>query len=104
MVTTLSIDVIVSDPNVRRVRPIIAGTGIRVMDIAAYHIFDHQTPEQLAAGFMQELWIIHAALAYYFRHKAIIDADMRADQQEAEVLLQALRAKGKVIDLEIDRE
>jgi hypothetical protein len=37
-VTILSIDLIVSDPNVRSGRPIIAGTTLRVQDVVAGYV------------------------------------------------------------------
>ncbi|MBK8023411.1 MAG: DUF433 domain-containing protein [Chloroflexi bacterium] len=35
--TVLSIDLIVSDPRIRGGRPILAGTSLRVQDVAAHH-------------------------------------------------------------------
>ena len=100
MVTVLHIDVIVSDPEVRRGRPVVAGTGIRVQDIAAHHLFDKQTPEGLAAAFGLDVWKIHAALAYYYMHKAEIDADIRQDIARADQLYESLHAQGKATRIE----
>ena len=100
MATIHHIDVIVSDPTVRGGRPIIAGTGIRVSDIVAYHLFDRQTPEELAVGFKLPLGEIHAALAYYDMHKSEIDAEIRQNADTANKLLDELKAQGKLIILE----
>lgn len=75
--TILSIDLIASDPNVRGGRPCIAGTGIRVSDVAMVMLFHTQDTSEIAAWFDVSLAQIHAALAYYYAHKADIDADMR---------------------------
>lgn len=100
MVTVLPIDVIVSDPKIRGGRPVISGTGIRVSDIVAYHIFDKQTPEELAAGFKLTLGQIHAALAYYYMHESEIDEEMRANAEDSEVLLEKLKKQGRLIRLD----
>ena len=77
MATILSIDLITSDPKVRGGRPCIAGTGLRVLDIAAAKIFHDQTPDDIAAAYAIPLAQVYAALAYYYEHKDEIDADMR---------------------------
>ena len=69
MATVLSIDLITSDPAVRRGRPCVAGTGIRVMDIAAAMLFHDQTPDQIAAAYELSLAQVYAALAYYYATK-----------------------------------
>jgi uncharacterized protein (DUF433 family) len=97
MVTVLPIDVIVSDPKIRSGRPVITGTGICISDIVAYHIFDKQTPEELAASFKLPLGQVHAALAYYYMHKAEIDAEMKANAEDADKLLEELKRQGRLI-------
>ncbi len=87
MAEVLAIETIVSDPNVRGGRPVIAGTGIMVSDIAAYTNYQGMTPDELAAQLNLTLGQVHAALAYYYDHKAEIDAEIRANREEAEVLL-----------------
>ncbi|RPI97581.1 MAG: DUF433 domain-containing protein [Chloroflexi bacterium] len=94
--TVLSIDTIVSDPKIRGGRPIIAGTGIRVIDIVAYYRYGGQTPEELATGFALSLGQVHAALAYYHLHKDEIDESMRAEAERAEQLIAELEKQGKV--------
>lgn len=90
MAEVLAIETIVSDPNVRRGRPVIAGTGIMVSDIAAYTNFQGMTPDELAVQLGLTLAQVHAALAYYYAHKAEIDAEIRANREEAEALLKQL--------------
>ena len=77
MATMLSINLISSDPKVRGGRPCIAGTGIRVLDVVAVMLFHDQTPAEIAEAYALSLAQVHAALAYYYEHKAEIDADLR---------------------------
>jgi uncharacterized protein (DUF433 family) len=98
--TILSIDTIVSDPKIRGGRPIIAGTGIRVIDVVAGHVYKQYTPEETAVNYNLSVGQVYAALAYYYMHKAEIDADMREDAERAEKLIAELEQQGKVIRLE----
>jgi uncharacterized protein (DUF433 family) len=77
MDTVLSINLIVSNPDVRGGRPVIAGTGIRVTDIVSAMLFHRQTPDEIAAGYRLSLAQVYAALAYYYEHKQEIDEDIR---------------------------
>jgi uncharacterized protein (DUF433 family) len=69
----LAIESVVSDPDIRGGKPIVAGTTLRVSDLAAYHVFAGLTPDQLSVQFDLDLSRVHAALAYYFQHKAEIE-------------------------------
>jgi uncharacterized protein (DUF433 family) len=75
-VIALPIEGIVSNPDVRGGKPIIDGTGLRVMDVAARVRFHHETPQQIADGFEITMAQVHAALAYYFAHQAAIDHEL----------------------------
>ncbi len=86
MNTVLSIDLIVSNPKVRGGRPCIAGTGLRVTDIVMASIYHMQTPDELATGFGLTLGQVHAALAYYYEHKAELDEDIRRQIETAKTL------------------
>ena len=81
--TVLSIDTIVSNPAVRSGRPIIAGTTLRVQDVAAHHIYRHYTPDELAYQLEISLAQVYAALAYYYEHKEEIDAQLADDLEFA---------------------
>ena len=91
------VDMIVSDPNKRGGRPVISGTNIRVVDVVGSHIYRGQSPDELAVNFVLDLGQVYAALAYYYQHKAEMDAEMKADAQQAEKLLSQFEAKGKLI-------
>ncbi len=83
MVTVHSINWIVSDPAVRGGRAVIAGTTIRVMDIAAVKIFQQKDADELAAWFGISLPQVYAALAYFYEHKDTVDAEMKAEAEIA---------------------
>jgi uncharacterized protein (DUF433 family) len=89
METMLSINLIASNPNVRSGRPVIAGTGIEVSAIAIMNTIHGQTPDQIAADYRLTLAQVHAALAYYYDHKAEIDDRLAADR----AFVEAFRAK-----------
>jgi len=91
--TTHPIDTIVSSPEVRRGSPVIAGTGIRVMDIVAYHLFgDQLPPHELANVFKLSLGEVYAALAYYYLHQSEIDAAIAHDDEQGKRLASELSA------------
>jgi uncharacterized protein (DUF433 family) len=77
MLTVESIDLITTDPAVRGGRPCIAGTGLRVIDVATASVFHQRSPGEIAADYDISLAEVHAALAYYYQHKDELDADIR---------------------------
>ncbi|HEY6323625.1 MAG TPA: DUF433 domain-containing protein [Thermoanaerobaculia bacterium] len=91
----LPIDSVVSDPEVRNGSPLVAGTTLRVSDLAAYHTLAGLTPDQLSAQFDLDLAQLYAALSYYFRHKASVDAEIRANAEQTELWRQRLAAQGR---------
>jgi uncharacterized protein (DUF433 family) len=94
------IETIISDPAIRGGQPIIAGTGVRVVDLVASYLFRGLTVEELAVNYALDLGQSHAALAYYYQHKAEMDTWMQNDEAEADRLLAELDAQGKLIRLE----
>lgn len=72
-----SIDLIATDPDIRNGRPCIAGTSIEVAVIAIAKIVHMQTPDAIASDFKLSLGQVYAALAYYYEHKAAIDAQIK---------------------------
>jgi uncharacterized protein (DUF433 family) len=77
MATIQRIEMIATDPAVRGGRPCIVGTGLRVTDVAIAHLFHGRTPGELASDYGIPLAEVHAALAYYYAHKAELDEDIR---------------------------
>jgi len=94
------IDTIVSDPAIRGGQPIIGGTNVRLIDVIASYLYRGLSVEELAVNFALDLGQAHAALAYYYQHKAEIDAQMRQDADKASKLLADLDAQGKLIRVE----
>ena len=76
MRTIEKIELIYRDPEVRRGRPCIVGTGLRVTDIVMQRKYGDSDPEKIAARFQISLGQVYAALAYYHEHKEEIDADI----------------------------
>jgi uncharacterized protein (DUF433 family) len=91
----LPIEAVVSDPDIRGGRPLVAGTTLRVSDLAAYHTLAGLSPDQLSAQFDLDLADVHAALSYYFRHKADIDAEIQENVEQADLWRQRLVAQGR---------
>ncbi len=91
---TLPLNFIAADPDVRGGRPIVAGTVVTVSDIAAAVNFRGKTPAELADELNLSPAQVYAALAYYHAHRDEIDAQIRADRDQAEALrdMQARRA------------
>lgn len=77
--TIQAINHIIIDPDIRRGRPIIAGTTICVSNIAAMNVFHEMSPDEIAMAYRLPLAKVHAALSYYFDHKSEIDREMREE-------------------------
>lgn len=59
--------------------PVIAGTGIRVLDVAVRYEVMRMTPEEIMLAVPHlTLPHIHAALSYYYAHKAELDKEWKA--------------------------
>ena len=95
----LSIDEIVSDPNVRSGRPVIRGTGICVSDIVAWHLQgDKLMPQQIAEDFRLPLVQVYAAITYYYGHQQEIDDEMHQSSEDAKRLLAEIKHDGNLIE------
>jgi uncharacterized protein (DUF433 family) len=97
MLTVHPIESIISDPNIRDGQPIIKGSRVRVVDVVASHLYRHLTPDELATNFNLDLGQVYSALAYYYQHKAEVDAILRAEADQAETYLNQLEKQGKLI-------
>jgi len=65
-------------PGLRRGAPVIAGTGIKVLDVAVRYEIMGMTPEEIMVALPHlDLPQIHAALAYYYAHKSVIDKEWK---------------------------
>ena len=83
METMHPIKLIVSNPDIRAGRPCIAGTGVTVADVAIAKIFHQQDPDSIAEWYDLSLSQVYAALAYYYDHRAEIDASIQERQRIA---------------------
>lgn len=62
------------DKKIRGGEPVIAGTGIRVLDIAIRYEIMSMSPEDIIVALPHlNLSQIHDALSYYYEHKGEID-------------------------------
>ena len=77
--TTLTLDRhIETTPGIAGGRPRIAGHRITVRDIVVLHQHLGKGIDEICADFGIGLADVHAALAYYFDHRAEIDQDIKA--------------------------
>jgi uncharacterized protein (DUF433 family) len=96
--TILNISEIISDPKVRGGRPVIAGTGLTVMNIVLTHTTgDKLTLEEIAQNYDLSLGQVHAALAYYYLHQPELDEALQREMKETVRLLNELDYQRKLI-------
>ena len=88
------VSLIVRTPDVRGGRPRIAGTGVTVRRIAGWYKLG-LSPEEIADEFCHlSLAAVHAALAYYHANREEIEADLAAEEAEADRLEAQARSGG----------
>jgi len=77
---------LVRRPDVRHGRPCVAGTGITVHRIAILYRLGH-SPEEIVRKYEHlDAAGVYAALAYYHANRAEVDAEIAADEAEADRL------------------
>ncbi len=86
MTTIQTIEAIGADPNIRNGRPYLIGTTVTVVDIAIVRLYQGLDAEGIADWYGLSLLQTHAALAYYYDHKAEIDEQVRTHIRRAEAL------------------
>jgi uncharacterized protein (DUF433 family) len=64
--------------------PILRGTGIRVQTFVVAHHIHGETPQALAEDYDLAVEAVIAALAYYEKHREVIDALLRIEDELAE--------------------
>lgn len=73
-----------SSPRIRRGKPCIAGTGVSVHRISIWHNLGY-SPSEIASEIGHvTIAQVYAALAYYFANKELIDAEIAAEEAEAD--------------------
>ena len=81
---------IISHIDVTRERPVVAGTDIKVSQIASECEHLGMTPDDVVAAHPHlTLADVHAALAYYYDHRDSI----RREWQEAQALIAQMRSR-----------
>ena len=73
---------VIRDPELRDGRPIIAGTGVTVRTVVGYYKLG-MTPEEISDEMGIALSGVYGALAYYHLNREEIEADIRANSEEA---------------------
>jgi uncharacterized protein (DUF433 family) len=76
-----------ANPDVRSGKPCMAGTRIAVSDVVFMHLRLGQSLEQIAGHYDVPLAALHAAMTYYYDHRAEIDRVM----QEEDMAICSLR-------------
>ena len=77
---------ITSSPEIRQGRPRIAGTGVTVHRIAMWYKLGYN-PEEIVRQIPHlTLAQVYAALAYYHANQTHIEADLAADEAEADAI------------------
>jgi uncharacterized protein (DUF433 family) len=76
-------------PEIAGGKPRIAGHRITVENIAVWHERMGKSVEEIAAEYDLSLADIHAGLAYYFDHRAEIDASI----QESDAFVESMRQR-----------
>lgn len=80
-------------PEIAGGKPRIANRRIRVQDVAIWHERLGMSPDEIAAEYDLSLADVHAALTYYFDHRAEIDQSIRAGEALAEKLREQIPSK-----------
>lgn len=74
-------------PGVRGGAPVIADTGIQVLDVAIRYEVMRMPPEEIMVALPHlTLPQIHAALSYYYAHKVELDKEWKASLKKIERL------------------
>ena len=75
--------------------PVIAGTRIRVVDIAVEYEYMNCSPDDIITAHPHlKLEQVHAALSYYYEHRAEMDQKIKEDEDFIQKLRQAQKADG----------
>jgi uncharacterized protein (DUF433 family) len=76
-------------PGVAGGKPRISGRRITIQDIVVWHERMGKSADEIATEYDLKLADVYAALAYYFDHRAEVDASIR----EGEAFVEALRER-----------
>jgi uncharacterized protein (DUF433 family) len=79
MLQAISVEHIQVSPDIRGGKPCIAGTRIAVEDVAVMHLKLGQSLIEIAGLHSLSLAAVHAAMSYYFDHRAAIEQRVAAE-------------------------
>ena len=71
-------------------QPVIAGTRIRVHDIAVMYVWNNSSLEWIVENYDLTPAQIYAALSYYYDHQDQIDSEIRAADEQVRAVAQTL--------------
>lgn len=77
-----------TDAQIRNGKPHLAQTRITVADVVLMHLRLGQSLEEIAGKYDLALATLHAAMAYYYDHRAEIEYTIEEDQAFAEAFRQ----------------
>jgi uncharacterized protein (DUF433 family) len=80
-------------PGMRAGKPRITGRRITVADIAAWVVQQNRSVDEIVHDYGLTHAQVHAAFAYYYDHRAEIDAREAQDMDEAEALREQYPSK-----------
>jgi uncharacterized protein (DUF433 family) len=87
-------DSISQTPDVCGGSPVIAGTRIRVSHIAFRYERERQSPDEIVQAYPHlTLAQVHAALAYYYSHRELIDEEIASSNEIMSKVKQAIPSK-----------
>lgn len=84
MTTSIEVQHIEIDPGIRGGKPHIRGTRMTVSDVVIMHLRLGESLQEIAVKYELSLSDVHAAMAYYYDHRAEIDHRIEEDEAYAE--------------------
>jgi uncharacterized protein (DUF433 family) len=77
------------NPKICGVSPVVAGTRVRVVDIAVEYEYLNQSPDEIISAHPHlKLEQIHDALSYYYENRAELDKKIKEDKAFIEKLIE----------------
>lgn len=84
------------DPKISRGSPVIAGTRVRVIDVAIEYDRLGMTPDQIIDAHPHlTLEAVHDALSYYYENQAVFDEEIRQRKENIKKLSKKFPSKLK---------
>ncbi len=81
------------DPKICDGSPVIAGTRVRIVDIAMEYEYMNCSPDDIINAHPHlKLEQVHDALSYYYEHQAEMDEKIKEDEEFVEKLRRAQKA------------